>query len=162
MSANLRELNNPVRSLHAHDLGFYFIFCCGWTRRFLGCRREVDRSEVVVTAGQNAVWTKGLLRATRMPRERTCPTALMAKGLALQRCCVQNFLGCRGSEPPEGRCNRRVKLCCGWTRRFLGCLVRGPARQPTRLKGLPCIGKVLLGSTWMAERHRPKPHLAEG
>lgn len=56
---------------------------------------------------------KDILRATRMSRERTCPAALTAKGLALLRDCIaRHFLGCHGSGPPGGLCNRRAKCRC--------------------------------------------------
>ena len=55
-----------------------------------------------------------LFRATRMSRERTCPAALTAKGLALLRSNIaRHFLGCRESEPPGGHCNRRAKCRYG-------------------------------------------------
>ena len=144
-----------------------------------------------------------------MSRERTCPAAHTAKGLALLRLCVaRHFLGCRRSEPPGGHCNRRAKCRYGksqlrqrilratrmsrertcpaaltakgfallrsvslgifsdvaranrpevivtagqnaaigkanYGREYsgqLGCRGSEPARQPTRLKGLPCYG----------------------
>ena len=87
-----------------------------------------------------------------MSRERTCPAAYTAKGLALLRLCVaRHFLGCRRSEPPGGRCNRRAKCRYGninYGREYsgqLGCRGSEPARQPSRLKGLPCYGPISLG-----------------
>ena len=54
------------------------------------------------------------LRATRMSRARTCPTARTAKGHALHRQSIARcLLGCRESEPSKGLCNRRAKRRLG-------------------------------------------------
>ena len=105
-----------------------------------------------------------------MSRERTCPAAHTAKGLALLRLCVaRHFLGCRRSEPPGGRCNRRAKCRYGninYGREYsgqLGCRGSEPARQPSRLKGLPCYGYVSLGIfSDVARANRPEVIVTAG
>lgn len=99
MSANLRELNDPTAG--SSRSGLFLIFSNSCVRCFLGCRREVDRPEVVVTAGQNAACAKGLLRATRMPRERTYPSASRLKGLPCKGVTFRNFSDVGGANRAE-------------------------------------------------------------
>ena len=87
-----------------------------------------------------------------MSRERTCPAALTAKDFALLRSVSLGiFSDVARANRPEVIVTAGQNAAMGkanYGREYsgqLGCRGSEPARQPTRLKGLPCYGYVSLG-----------------
>ena len=93
------------------------------------------------------------------------PKVIVTAGLnAASESIIQNFPGCRGSEPSVSRPAVRQNSALARNHSGqLGCREREPARQPARLKGMPCIGKVSLGVySDVARANRPKVYVTAG